>query len=258
MVAYGPFHMFIRLHMKDEYSANLDLSKRKLEEMKTATDSSAEATENLEKKISKQEARMLRAQLTLAVFGATMLSHGLITLGVIDKHSKFGEILEKSVAIIQMVSGAMAILSLVKDVEFHQTIRNTGAKISEAVAHWANAAGITAEMVALTVGAAAAAIAAGLAIGLGAMKAQEAGWFQTRPGEWKRVPYDMPAMVHKGEVITTPPITIPKSEVAKSSVISHKKDGDVYATFNIYDSNNPFQTARETTIELEKLKRRGR
>ncbi len=246
MVAYGPFHMFIRLRMKDEYSANLDLSKKKLEEMKVATDSSAEATENLEKKIAKQEARMLRAQLTLAVFGATMLSHGLITLGIIDKHSKLGEVLDKSVAIIQMVSGAMAILSLVRDKEFIQTMRNTGAKISEAYARWANAGAAAAEGAAISWGLMAIPIATGIAIAVGAVLAAKGmGWFQTAPGEFKIVPETMLGVVHRGEVIGRP-------------ISTTNKGGDVYLTQHIYESNNPFQTARETATQIEILKRRGR
>ncbi|MBU1889799.1 MAG: hypothetical protein KKD89_07030, partial [Candidatus Omnitrophica bacterium] len=42
------------------------------------------------------------------------------------------------------------------------------------------------------------------------------GSFQTQPGEWRQVPFDMPAMVHEDELIGRPPFPVSKSPAMTS------------------------------------------
>lgn len=274
MVAYGPFNMFIRLKMKDEYSASIDKSKAKLDELKSSTDGTTTAIQKQENALQRSETRMLRANLTLAVFGTTMMAHGLYTLGIIDRHSKLGEVLMKTTAVIQVLSGVMAIcntIGVISDAISKRLIISkmgeSGANLSnataslaasgasatlttvknaEANAHFFVAAGAAAEGAAISWGLAAITIAAGIAVAVGAVVAAKSmGWFQTQPGEYKIVPETMLGVVHKGEVIGRPLSTT-------------NKGGDIYATFNITESSNSFQTAREVAKQIEVLKRRGR
>ncbi len=234
MGGVGAFRMLIRIKASDEYSDKIATAKAKTDEFGTSTDKTSKSVENLEK-------RAFRTNAMMGIMGATMVMNSLSTLGLIDRQSELGKTLNTVFGITQLVVGIAAIANVVNTAAIGISAAMKASKAGEAIAHWANAAGITAEQVALSVGVAAAGIVAGLAIGLGALAAHKAGWFQTSPGEYKVVPHDMLGFVHKGEVIGRP--------------IGGGMGGVV---FNIYGATDSFETARQVSYQLESLKRRGR
>ncbi len=234
MGGVGAFRMLIRIKASDEYSDKLAKAKAETKGLGDSTDEATKKTERFEKQAFKTNAM-------LGIMGATMVMNSLQTLGLIDRQSELGKTLNTVFGITQLLVGVTAIMNALHLKAIAHSISLAISKTGEAIAHWANAAGITAEQVALTVGVAAAGIVAGLAIGLGALSAHKAGWFQTSPGEFKTVPHDMLGVVHKGEVIGRP------MGAGMGNVV-----------FNIFGATDSFQTARQVTYELERLKRRGR